>query len=77
MLDVSSEKSLEEWKIKARIFENAKYQEGYCMILWKFPQRKKKLEFVLNIYFYNWCRRIKYDSVVMPASSVMYPKFRK
>ena len=68
---IVSEKSLEEWKIKARIFENAKYQEGYSMILWRFPQRKKKLkEFVLNIYFYNWYRIVKYDSVVMLASSM-------
>ena len=44
----------------------------------KISTKEEKVKvFVLNIYFYNWCRRIKYDSVVMPASSVMYPKFRK
>lgn len=53
MLDVTvSEKSLEEQKIKARIFEDTKYQEGYSMVLWRFPQGEKKLRRVRFEYIF-------------------------
>lgn len=54
MLDVTvSEKSLEEQKIKARIFEDTKYQEGYSMVLWRFPQGEKKL------------RRVRFEYILL------------